>query len=83
MLLDRGADYEVQNNRGLSALHCAARAGHWELVEVVLERGAPLELPDRHQRTALMVAASEGHTGVTEMLLAKGASVGECKEKLF
>lgn len=43
MLVDRGADMDVPNIRGMPPLLCAAKAGHWELVELLLQRGAPIE----------------------------------------
>ena len=72
MLLKRHAQVDAVNLRSLPSLLCAAKAGHWQVIDILLQQGAALAQTDKHGRTVLMVAASEGHLGVVEMLLSKG-----------
>ncbi|XP_019629915.1 PREDICTED: protein TANC2-like isoform X2 [Branchiostoma belcheri] len=74
-LLEKGTSITMPNGRGLSPMFCAVRAGHWEVVDLLLSHQADREEMDSHGRTPLMVAACEGHLGVCELLLSKGASV--------
>ncbi|XP_078582014.1 protein TANC2-like isoform X3 [Branchiostoma floridae x Branchiostoma japonicum] len=74
-LLEKGTSITMPNGRGLSPMFCAVRAGHWEVVDLLLSHKADREEMDSHGRTPLMVAACEGHLGVCELLLSKGASV--------
>lgn len=55
-LLDRGADVNVRNHKGQTALHCAARAGFVEIVALLLDRGADLNATDDDGRTPLAAA---------------------------
>lgn len=42
LLLDKGANIESKTRDGLTPLHCAARSGHEQVVDMLLERGAPI-----------------------------------------
>ncbi len=55
-LLDRGADVNVRNHKGQTALHCAARAGFLDIVALLLDRGADVGATDIDGRTSLALA---------------------------
>ena len=55
-LLDRGADVNVRNHKGQTALHCAAKAGFTDVVALLLDRGADLNATDDDGRTPLAAA---------------------------
>ena len=55
-LLDRGADVNVRNHKGQTALHCAAKAGFTDIVALLLDRGAEVDATDDHGWTALAAA---------------------------
>jgi ankyrin len=42
LLLDKGANIEAKTRDGLTPLHCAARSGHDQVVDLLLENKAPL-----------------------------------------
>lgn len=73
-LLQRGANIQAKNARGLSALHAAAYNGHHEIVTLLLAKGADInDAKNRFGVTPLHVAAEENHIAVVELLLQRGA----------
>lgn len=40
LLLAKGADIQAKTRDGLTPLHCAARSGHDQVVDMLLENGA-------------------------------------------
>ena len=43
LLLDSGAAIENHTRDGLTPLHCAARSGHDQVVDLLVERGAAVD----------------------------------------
>jgi hypothetical protein len=41
-LISKGAQIAVRTRDGLTPLHCAARSGHHEVVDILVEKGAPI-----------------------------------------
>ncbi|ETN04134.1 hypothetical protein PPTG_23671, partial [Phytophthora nicotianae INRA-310] len=75
-LLVRGADINVQDPRGKSALVYAAMTGHTEVVSLLVEHGANLEVTSADGKTPLAFAVSRGNTNVVDILLKAGANIG-------
>jgi ankyrin repeat protein len=75
-LLAEGADVNVKDGIGFTALFGAARSGHTETVKLLLAKGANpnVKLPTSGT-TALMYAALNGHNDIVVALLDKGAEV--------
>jgi hypothetical protein len=73
LLLEHGADINVQNRIGWTALHWASYKGALEVVRLLLERGADVEAKDNDGQTALQVAARYGREKVVELLREHGA----------
>jgi len=72
-MLDRGADIEVKDHNGRTALMLAAQHGRLETLRLLLARGAKTEARDREGNTAFMLAmfqpAGHGdHDGVLQAL---------------
>jgi len=71
MLLAKDADVNASDRMGgtteLTAIICAACAGHEEVVKVLLDAGATVGLRD-----AVIASAAAGRRGVMEMLLKCG-----------
>ena len=68
LLLDRGAEPNLQNNYGWTALHLAAKNGHEAVAKQLLDKGADASLQDNNGGTALHWAAGNGHEAVVEIL---------------
>jgi hypothetical protein len=60
LLLEHGADINVQNEDRQTPLHWASDHGTLEVVRLLLEHGADVEVKDKHGKTALQVAAADG-----------------------
>ena len=66
MLLQRGAEIDLQNSNGDTALMDAAGQGHERVVELLLQRGAEINLQDSDGDTALMDAAYDDQVYVDD-----------------
>ena len=69
LLLDMGAQVDLQNSNGISALMCSSNK------ELAMEGGAHVDLRDNAGMSALMFASKQGLFGVAKLLLDKGAQV--------
>jgi|GEM_PF-4202205 len=74
-LLEKGADANAKNNRGITALMYAAWYDHPESCALLVENGADVNAADTHGQTALMYAAQGGETRTCMVLIEKGADI--------
>jgi len=65
-----GADPNIANRSGATALHFAADKGFTEIVEVLLAAGAK-EQPDKKQLLPHQIAQAKGHAHIAALLLAR------------
>ena len=63
-LLEAGANVNIQNNRGYTALIDASYKGHTEIVKLLLEYKANVNIQNKYGYTALICASSSGHTEI-------------------
>jgi len=68
MLLDQGADPNVREQNGYTALHAAAQNDDVEIIHLLLLGGADLTLKDTNGKTAMDVAMDAGHEKATVLL---------------
>lgn len=64
----RQQSIDVADNKDWTALHYAARRGHWEMVKWLIEKKANVNATDNNDRTALYYAARNGHLEVVKWL---------------
>ena len=68
-LIEKGADINLANKDGYTALILAAKYGHLGVVNALIEKGADINLVNEFGNTALMLAAKEGRFEVVIELL--------------
>ncbi|XP_073810420.1 KN motif and ankyrin repeat domain-containing protein 4 isoform X2 [Danio rerio] len=72
VLLDSGAEVNLQDRDGSTALMCACEHGHTEIAKILLERpDCDLTLTDKDGHTALSVAMKASHTEIIDLLNAR------------
>ena len=64
LLLDKGANLEAKTRDGLTPLHCAARSGHENVVDMMVQRGAPISSKTKNGLAPLHMA-SQGINNVS------------------
>lgn len=79
-LLIGGADVNIKNKRGLSALHSAAVFGHENISKLLIAKGAEVNAKAEGSlwdqgMTALHSSCVRGQKSVAELLIAKGANI--------
>ena len=78
-LLELGADIDIQNYKGKTGLHCAAKAGFLKVINLLIENGATVDATDNDGETPLFEAIrstiknGEKQRAALEALLVKGA----------
>ncbi|KAF9063467.1 ankyrin repeat-containing domain protein [Rhodocollybia butyracea] len=75
LLLNKGADVNVQGGEYGNALQVAAEAGHLAIVQLLLDNGADVNAQGGEYGSALQAAADGGHLIVVKQLLDSGADV--------
>jgi ankyrin repeat protein len=71
MKINNGADVNIQNNSGDTALIMAAYSGHYTNIEVLINNKANLNLKNNNGNTALQIAKDNGHMNCVELLKSK------------
>ncbi|KKK19180.1 hypothetical protein ARAM_003200 [Aspergillus rambellii] len=75
LLLQHGADMELRDYAGFTALHIACKDNCLNTAKLLMAKGADIETIAGDGRTPLISAAMECHLEVLELLLEKGARV--------
>ena len=79
-LIEEGADVDLKNWSGNTALMLATQHGKAEIVDTLIEKGANVDLTNGSGNTALMFAAQNGHAEIVTTLIEKGANVDAVNE---
>lgn len=75
LLLDKGADVNVQGGDDGTALQAASSHGHREIVQSLLDKGADVNAQGGRYGTALQAASAWRRPGIVQLLLDNGANV--------
>jgi ankyrin repeat protein len=75
LLLSKGADVNVRDRFGVSALNLAAWAGHVDIMRLLLAKGADPNVADITGRSSLLAASLSYSSGAVQLLLQNGADV--------
>jgi hypothetical protein len=75
MLLDAGADLNVQDGDGRTALYMCAIIYNPEIAEMLLDAEADVNIQDNDGSTALHVSAYWNHSRIAKMLIDAGADM--------
>ncbi|XP_041839585.1 cyclin-dependent kinase 4 inhibitor D [Melanotaenia boesemani] len=68
LLLEKGADPNIQDKHGITPVHDAARTGFLDTLEVLVEHGASVNIPDQNGALPIHFAIREGHRDVVQFL---------------
>ena len=68
-----GADVNIKDNMGTTALIKASGNGHLDVVKLLLNNDADVNIQDNEGVTALMLASGKGYIGIVKLLLDMGA----------
>ena len=75
-LIDNGADIELRDIQGETALmHASRNQRTMECVQILIETKAKVNTQSNHGKTALMIACDEGHESTVKVLIDNGADV--------
>lgn len=80
-LLELGADANIRDYKGKTALHRAATAGFTRVIAVLLEHGADIDAADDRGETALFDAIRAKRKDAVAVLLSDGANPGLRNQK--
>ena len=75
ILIDKGADINLVNRYGSTALIIASIYGNIKIVKLLLENKADINVVNLYHNTALKNAVISGHKEITTMLVDNGADV--------
>jgi ankyrin repeat protein len=75
LLLDHGADVNVQKADLWAPLHLASASGHLKVVELLLDHSAEVDVQNEDQKTPLYLASGNGKHEVARLLITHGSNV--------
>ena len=75
LLAEDGADPDMKDEEGRTALHFASGYGELECMKALLDAGANVDSVDENKNTSLHYAAGYGNTEASELLIKNGADL--------
>ncbi|XP_070538385.1 BRCA1-associated RING domain protein 1-like [Ptychodera flava] len=82
LLLDKGADPNIQTKSGVTPLHRAAYCQHANIVRLLLSHQADPTLTDDDGKSPLHKAAEKGNLEICQMLISVSPTVGEAMKDI-
>jgi len=73
----------LPNQDGLTALHCACRSGHNDVIELLVSRGSSVSVRTRSGLGPLHMAAQGDHAHSVRLLLLSGAATDDVTAVMF
>jgi ankyrin repeat protein len=74
-LIAAGAQVNIQDGNGITALHWAALKGSLAIAQELINADSHLNMGDKLGETALKLAATKGHLAVVQALVTAGADI--------
>lgn len=68
LLLEKGADPNIQDRHGITPAHDAACTGFLDTLQILVEYGASVNVPDQSGTLPIHIAIQEGHRDVVKFL---------------
>jgi ankyrin repeat protein len=75
LLLSLGADIEIKDSKGKTALIFASEKGHLDIVKELINNGANVDAKDNDGKTALIISSNIGNLEILKELLNNGANI--------
>ncbi|KAJ7028112.1 ankyrin repeat domain-containing protein [Mycena alexandri] len=75
LLVEHGANVNVQGEVYISALQAASLSGHVNIVQLLIEYGANVNVQGGFWGSALQAVSSNGHENIVQLLIDHGANV--------
>ncbi len=79
VFLSEGADVNIKNRMGWTALHEASKEGSLEIAKFLIEKGADVNMTNEKGLSALHRASNYGHLDIVQLLIENDADVN-CKD---
>ena len=81
-LIKAGANKDIKNKYGRTALMLAAKYGQTAIVDSLIKAGANKDIKNKYGRTALMLAAKHGYEDIVDLLSTPHQLIKDIKQKL-
>ncbi|MEO1376511.1 MAG: ankyrin repeat domain-containing protein, partial [Cyanobacteria bacterium J06635_10] len=77
LLVKKGADIELKNNRGYNPLHLAAKEHHKYIIEYLIKKGAKIDERAASNAKTPLILAAEGFSNIhiIQLMIENGANV--------
>ena len=82
LLLDRGADVNVCDEKGRTPLHFASNQGYLAIARLLIDRNADVNARTKDRKTPIHFASDDRHRDVAMLLIEQGAEV-DSRDKAF
>jgi ankyrin repeat protein len=75
LLIKKGSNVNVKNNKGETPLHNASNGGHFRIVKLLIEKGSDVNAKAKNGWTPLSEASYKGHLEIVKLLIENKALV--------